>query len=191
MLSHIKVPSKDVQLLSKACVDEVHAANGLMSDASGLRRAATISAKHACRDTHRLFSYFGLAAKLPISWYRSKFTDLTVPYFKVSDIIRLLSDKYPWLLSGGRTGAAAHELNVNFWDNFKLAHGDHAVFEHFSRDDLARVWPCLSHADGARTLKKTPIEVMSTQTAYGIKRKRNLLALFTYYLNLSSAFGNS
>ena len=89
-----------------------------------LQEAAKVDRAHSERNAHRLFNRYGLALKVPISYLDFKAQEgednVSIPYLKVPDFLKLLLAKYERLLLGGLPiGEASEELCNSFWERFK------------------------------------------------------------------------
>ena len=96
---------------------------------------------------------------------------VTMPYLKPSSVLQYLLDTDPWLLLGGlNPGDQAETLLETFWKAYKHEHPTHEVYKQKAEGKLCfrRTIPLLLHGDGARTLKKQPLEVVSLQAALGL-----------------------
>ena len=102
-----------------------------------LQEAAKVDRAHSERNAHRLFNRYGLALKVPISYLDFKAQEgednVSIPYLKVPDFLKLLLAKYEQLLLGGLPiGEASEELCNSFWERFKVYQPSHLVFEQFT-----------------------------------------------------------
>jgi hypothetical protein len=171
VLFQTKAPAKGVGRLCRAVTAEVLQAGGTLTNSATIE-AARMSERNSERDAHRLFNRYGLAEQIPISWYRSKQDpNLLVPNLRVDDIIKMLYKRSPRLLFGGRP-LPAHLFLENFWANYKKANPDHDIYTSHPPHMYGKIIPVLSHGDGGRGFKKTPVNVYSIQTAYGYKSLR-------------------
>ena len=118
-------------------------------------------------------SAFGHSRKIPTSQHHFEENGNTVvlPYLKPSSTLKFLLDTDPWILLGGlQPGDGAQTLLDTFWKAYKYEHPSHEVY---SREQNGMVSfkftiPLLLHGDGARTLLKQPLEVVSMQPALGL-----------------------
>ena len=112
---------------------------------------------------------FGLSLKIPLSDYvhSEGAASVVIPYLKPYDILERVLLKQPWMVLGGSTGEESERLLLAFWDDYRVEHPGHAVFQ-FSRDRLRRTIPFTIHGDGGRTQKKQPLEIFSMQPVIGL-----------------------
>ena len=141
-----------------------------------LQEAAKVDRAHSERNAHRLFNRYGLALKVPISYLDFKAQEgednVSIPYLKVPDFLKLLLAKYEQLLLGGLPiGEASEELCNSFWERFKVYQPSHLVFEQFTASQRRKCVPILVHGDKGRTLQKSPIFVLSFETPWGLPPK--------------------
>lgn len=115
----------------------------------------------------------GQSRKIPTSQHHFEENGSTVvlPYLKPSSTIKFLLDTDPWLLLGGlQPGDRAQTLLDTFWKAYRNEHPSHEVYtrERNGRISFKFTIPLLLHGDGARTLLKQPLEVVSMQAALGL-----------------------
>ena len=92
---------------------------------------------------------------------------INMPYHKPSSFLKHLMKTEPWLLLGGlQPGTDAQQLLKTFWDTYRCEHPTHEVYSR--ANDFKFVIPLTLHGDGARTLKKQPLEVVSFQPVLGL-----------------------
>jgi len=91
-----------------------------------------------------------------------------LPYHKPTAVLKHLLSTEPWILLGGlKPGCQAQQLLQTFWDAYKLEHPSHEIFGTPGIDFKFTI-PLLLHGDGARTLKKQPLEVISIHPVIGL-----------------------
>ena len=97
-----------------------------------------------------------------------------MPYLRPSDILKTLLREDPWLLLGGLDpGQDAHALLRSFWRTYRIQQPTHKIFEMADRNEIDLDWtvPMMMHGDGARTVKKQPLEVVSLIAVLGTQYK--------------------
>lgn len=117
-----------------------------------------------------------LPRKVPTSYHLHEENggNVQMPFIKPTSILKCLLDLYPWLLLGGlQPGRDAQQLLATFWREFKHDHPSHAVYR-TENIKFEFTIPLLLHGDGARTLKKQPLEVVSLQPAIGLDSGKRL-----------------
>jgi hypothetical protein len=126
------------------------------------------------KDAFRIFNKFGLALRVPISWftYQLKPTVVKVPYLNVVHWIGFLLKRCAPLLLGGYAlnDPAANENLLCYWEQYRHYHPDHPVFTRFNAEELGRVVPVMIHGDGGTTLKKEQIEIVNFQPVLGCEQ---------------------
>ena len=108
--------------------------------------------------------------KIPTSqhYFEQNQTNVLLPYHRPRDVLQYLLATEPWILLGGlKPGLQAQQMLQTFWDAFKYEHASHEVYSTPGIDFKFTI-PLLLHGDGARTLKKQPLEVVSLQPVLGI-----------------------
>ena len=110
---------------------------------------------------------------MPISYHRHEEGGEVVylPYLNPKHMLERLLLTEPWLLLGGLDpGEDCEALLKTFWETYKVEQPTHAVYEMARAGilDLAFTIPLVLHGDGARTLKKQPLEVLSFQPFLGV-----------------------
>lgn len=111
--------------------------------------------------------------KVPTSqhYFRENGSDVVLPFLKASSFLQHLLDSYPWLLLGGlKPGDASQQLLTTFWKTYRPEHPSHEVYRREAAGEIkfGTTIPLLLHGDGARTLKKQPLEVISFQPGIGL-----------------------
>ncbi len=112
---------------------------------------------------------------VPVSWIDLSTTQ-KVPYLAVSDVLKVLAEKYPYILLGGAELGEHTKINECFWETFEGLQPDHRVFtEHASH--LGDVVALLIHGDKGRTHKDAPITVVDAEVVLGQKNVTELMRL--------------
>ena len=139
---------------------------------STLADSAKVDRSHSERNAHRLFNRYGLALRVPISWMEVSSPEgednISVPYLRLSDYARLLAAKYPRVLMGGLDFPEAENLCRTFWERYRAYHPEHVVYEQYGPEDFGLLVPIYVHGDKGRTLQKSPLFVLSWETAFGL-----------------------
>ena len=94
-----------------------------------------------------------------------------LPFLKGSDVLRYLLSAYPSVLMGGfNPGPQVQTLFKTFWKLYRVEHPTHQIFQLADQGvvDLSFTIPLVIHGDGARTLKKQPLEVISLHPILGL-----------------------
>lgn len=100
--------------------------------------------------------------------YEENGASVQMPFLKPSLVLQCLLDHYPWLLLGGlQPSRDAQQFLATFWETFKHEHPSHEVYKRENVQFKFTI-PIFLHGDGARTLKKQPLEVVSIQAALGL-----------------------
>ena len=82
---------------------------------------------------------------------------VSLPWIRPSSLLLYLLTSYQWLLLGGcEVVEQAEAMLQSFWDNYKVNHPSHTVFNR-SPVPLKRTIPVALHGDGARTQKCSPL----------------------------------
>ena len=93
--------------------------------------------------------------------------NVNMPYHSPRFLLKYLMESEPWLLLGGLPpGRDAQQLLETFWNAYRCEHPSHEVYSR--QDDFRVIIPLTLHGDGARTLKKQPLEVVSVQPVLGL-----------------------
>ena len=122
---------------------------------------------HSERDAHRVSKRFGLTLPLPL-------TDIlvggeTVPFIKMTHWAEFLLQHSLWHRLCGldhpdekRTG----EIWTSFWNRYKKINPGHEIFTRRGHD-FSRTCGLMLHGDEGRSLRKSPIMVISTHSVMG------------------------
>ncbi|CAK9083728.1 Uncharacterized protein SCF082_LOCUS39732 [Durusdinium trenchii] len=94
-------------------------------------------------------------------------------YLRGRDVLHYLLRSYPWTLLGGLDpGEEAQNMLDTFWRLYRREHPTHQIFQLADDNDsavnLRFCVPLMVHGDGARTLKKQPLEVISLHPVLGL-----------------------
>jgi len=93
---------------------------------------------------------------------------VSLPWIRPSSLLLYLLTSYQWLLLGGcEVVEQAEAMLQSFWDNYKVNHPSHTVFNR-SPLPLKRTIPVALHGDGARTQKMQPLEIFSLEAVLGV-----------------------
>lgn len=135
--------------------------------------SAKVAPTHGERDAHRVFGYFNLALRVPTSNMQvvNEKGDVTnVPHLKVHDYMAYLLKHSPKVLLGGLSiGSESRKLLREFWTAFQHSEPGHVLFHDYPNpEEWERVIPLSLHGDKGRTLRKTPVLVLSFETAFGL-----------------------
>ena len=100
-----------------------------------------------------------------------------MPYLRPRDTLACLLKGDPWLLLGGMNpGPDTNVMLQTFWGAYKLSHPSHQVFVMAEQNQVDLSWtiPVMLHGDGARTVKKQPLEVVSLVSVLGLDTAKDL-----------------
>ena len=144
---------------------------GDVARAAQLEDGQQVSLSHGERDAHRLFNRFGFALKVPISNLEVPGEQgehsVSIPYLKVQDYFKFLAKNHPCLLFGGESDGG--DLCQSFWTEYQHEHPEHCIFQQFPNQvDWRRILPICLHGDKGRTLKKSPILLLSWESVFGL-----------------------
>ena len=93
---------------------------------------------------------------------------VSLPWIRPSSLLLYLLTSYQWLLLGGcEVVEQAEAMLQSFWDNYKVNHPSHTVFNR-SPVPLKPTIPVALHGDGARTQKMQPLEIFSLEAVLGV-----------------------
>ena len=125
---------------------------------------------NSARRFKRAVHHFGLLLNIPVSSlvYQESGNTVVMPWLRPTSILTVLLEKHPWLLLGGLPpGDDAKKMASAFWQCYKLSHPSHKGLQH-PEERLQMTVPLALHGDGARTLKKQPLEVVSLEAVWGL-----------------------
>ena len=145
-----------------------------MARAARLSDGQQVSRSHGERDAHRVFGRFGLTLRIPISNVdvpgEHGQQSLKIPYLKVQDFFAYLLRKHPKLLFGGNEDGG--DICQAFWTEYKHEHPEHVIYQRFPNPkDWRNVLPICLHGDKGRTLRKSPILILSWESVFGLPPK--------------------
>ena len=128
---------------------------------------------HGERDAQRVFAKFNLALRVPVSNMRlvnDEGATTTVTHIKVHDYVAYLLKHCPSILLGGLDlGASSEKLLQDFWTAFQVSEPGHVLFkDHPNPEEWKRIIPLSVHGDKGRTVRKTPVLVLSFEPAFGL-----------------------
>ena len=144
-------------------------------DAGAVSEVAKLGEHNAERGAHRLFGRWGMRLNVPMSYVvvksESEKAQLRVPYLKVSDYIQTLLRRFPCSLFGGCKLETARQKCGAFWRNLYSSQPTHAVYSHFSPqqlDDMC-ILPIVLHGDEGTGYKKQPVAIGSFEAVFGLQ----------------------
>ena len=143
--------------------------------ASHGREATASQEKNAQRFTEKLFQKQDLSIPVNLQAVQHEvigghLASITTFHVTPEEWIRYLIQEDSSLLSGP-TGDPENNFH-SFWQAFRMANGDHKVFE-LHPDKLERVVPCFVHGDEGRGQKKSPYMVVSFESCLGVVPRRS------------------
>ena len=163
-----KAPATRLKRFAHAAFEEAEA-DGAYQVSAAIRKAGNLTdenLKNAERDLHGLFQRYGLTVPVPISSLKCGL--FHVHYFSLWSWFNFLMADYSNLLLGGfRFGdPLAGLLLESFWKMYRVAHGDHWVFQEHS-ERLRQCVPYYLHLDEGTGLRKSAVLVINMQACWG------------------------
>ena len=163
---------------ARAVVEEVPAAAG-----TSLGSLAACHEDHSERDTQRLSQKYGLKLPLPLS--ELSVGDEQIPFIKMTDWANFILQRNLWYRLCGLDGPddqRCSDIWRSFWHKYRKINPDHEIFQREGHD-FGRTCGLMLHGDEGRSLRKSPLMVISTHSILGFglsttpkKRKSAYLA---------------
>ena len=127
--------------------------------------------KNCSRATWSLFRRKSIGWKIPLRTYQfqSEGGDvIPMAYIAPSDLLPWLMANDPGVLVGGLQTPSERALHLKaFWEAFRLANPDHAVYEEHG-SNLSQVLPMLWHGDEGRGKRRGNTVVTSLETPFSL-----------------------
>ena len=147
---------------ARAVVEEVPAAAG-----TSLGSLAACHEDHSERDTQRLSKKYGLKLPLPLS--ELLVGAEKVPFIKMTHWANFILQQNLWYRLCGLDGPddqRCSDIWKSFWHKYEKINPGHEIFQR-PNHDFGKTCGLMLHGDEGRSLRKTPLMVISTHSILG------------------------